>query len=84
MILAKAPSAADPRSDAFCVLPTPLQLNGTVSLQRAVARQAAANPPVDRFGRGLNPSSEPFPFYVDAAIVRGVRAIARRSGPFVR
>lgn len=84
MILVKLPSAADPRTDAFAVLPTALQLAGTARLQNAVARQYAANPPVDRFGRSLNPSAEQFPYYVDAAVVRGLRAIARRNGPFVR
>lgn len=86
MILAKAPSAADPRQADSFVTPTALQLYGTVRLQQAVRRQRLANPPVSRreYPAPLNPSAEPFPYYVDAAVVRGIRALVRRAGPFVR
>jgi hypothetical protein len=80
MILAKSPAAADPRNraDLNSVIPNQLQLIGTIRLQRTISRIHAANPPLDLYGRQLNPSAEPFPYYVDAAIVRGLRAIVRR------
>ena len=85
-ILAKAAAAADPRQADTFVIPTDLQLVGTVMLQRAVRRQYRANPPLSRreYPGPLNPPADPFPYYVDAAIVRGIRALVRRSGPFVR